>query len=63
MNEVNNALGKIDAKPEDLIKAFATASVYASHGATQRGYGEPKLFAFTIGPIGTIEDDPGEIPE
>jgi hypothetical protein len=51
ITELDRQVGGIDAKPEDLIKGFADASVFASQGATQRGYGEPKLFAFTIGPM------------
>ncbi|GHU80374.1 hypothetical protein FACS189468_0030 [Spirochaetia bacterium] len=46
---LNTEFNDIDANPSDLIKAFATSSVYASQGAAQRGYGEPKLFAVTLG--------------
>ncbi|WP_010254707.1 Lsa36 family surface (lipo)protein [Treponema primitia] len=49
LDDLNEEVEKIDPKPEKLIKGFADASVFASHGATQRGYGEPDLFTFTIG--------------
>jgi hypothetical protein len=44
-------LKDIDAKPEQFIKGFADASVFSSMGATQRAYGEYKLWAFTVGPM------------
>jgi hypothetical protein len=53
----STALGQLNTNvqnindPKKLIKAFGTSSVYASQGATQRGYGEPKRFTFTIGPM------------
>ncbi|GHV85627.1 hypothetical protein AGMMS50230_12350 [Spirochaetia bacterium] len=49
LDELNKEIEKIDDKPENLIRSFADASVFASHGATQRAYGEYKRFAFTIG--------------
>jgi hypothetical protein len=51
VNEVKDDLEDIDDKPEQLIKGFADASVFSSMGATQRAYGEYKLWAFTIGPM------------
>ena len=39
----------INYLPKDLLGGFADASVYASHGATQRAYGDYKLFALTAG--------------
>jgi hypothetical protein len=47
--ELKDQVKDIDAKPEKLMRGFADASVFASQGATQRGYGEPKLFTFTAG--------------
>jgi len=54
----NTALGKlrdevrdIDAKPKDFIQSWGNAAIFASHGATQRAYGDYKLFSFTIGPM------------
>jgi len=35
--------------PHELIRGFANAQVFAGHSATQRGYGDYKEFAFTIG--------------
>ncbi|AEF80095.1 Lsa36 family surface (lipo)protein [Leadbettera azotonutricia] len=49
LNDINDEIGDIDSKPEKLIKAWGDASIFASQGATQRGYGEPKLFTFTVG--------------
>jgi hypothetical protein len=49
-NELQNMIGGINAAPHDLIRAFGNASVYASHGATQRAYGGYKSFAVTLGP-------------
>ncbi|MDR2661439.1 MAG: hypothetical protein LBC31_00420 [Treponema sp.] len=51
VNEVKDDLGDIDDKPEKFIRGFADASVFSSSGATQRAYGEYKLWAFTIGPM------------
>jgi hypothetical protein len=63
LDEIRDQIGGIDTKPEKLIKSFADASVFASQGATQRGYGEPKLFAFTLGPMVGVKvgTDLGEI--
>jgi hypothetical protein len=51
VDEVKGDLENIDDKPEQLIKGFADASVFSSMGATQRAYGEYKLWAFTVGPM------------
>ncbi|GHV60553.1 hypothetical protein AGMMS49587_02220 [Spirochaetia bacterium] len=47
----NDLLKNLRSEPENLIKSFGTASIFASQGATQRGYGEPKRFTFTVGPM------------
>jgi hypothetical protein len=54
----NEALGKlkeetagIDTKPEKFIQSWGNSAVFASHGATTRGYGEYKLFSFSLGPM------------
>jgi hypothetical protein len=49
INDMKDDIGEIDDKPEKFIKGFADASVFSSFGATQRAYGEYKLWAFTIG--------------
>jgi hypothetical protein len=41
----------IDDKPEQFIRSWGNSGVFASHGATQRAYGDYKLFAFTLGPM------------
>jgi hypothetical protein len=41
--------GFISPNPQKLIQAFANSAVYASHGATQRGYAGYGLFAVTVG--------------
>ncbi|MCL1815945.1 MAG: hypothetical protein FWG27_09040 [Treponema sp.] len=41
----------IHDNPQNFIRGFADASVFASHGATQRAYGDYNIFAFTIGPM------------
>jgi hypothetical protein len=49
--EINNEVKNIDSNPKKLIRGFADASVFAGQGASQRGYGDYKLFAFTLGPM------------
>jgi hypothetical protein len=49
-SRINDDIGNINSKPEDLIRGFADSSIYASQGASQRGYAGYKLFAFTVGP-------------
>jgi len=45
-------LSQIDGKPEKLITAFGSSQVFASSGAaTQRGYGDYKVFCFTLSPV------------
>jgi hypothetical protein len=60
-NELNNAFNDVlqDLKdefkrifpnsPDKLLRAMGNSSVYASHGATTRGYGGYKLFSATFG--------------
>jgi len=48
-DELKKETGSIDAKPEDFIQSWGNSAVFASHGATQRAYGEYKLFSFTLG--------------
>ena len=50
MNELDDEIGGIKIKPSKIIKAFADTSVYTSQGASQRAFGDYKLFAFTLGP-------------
>jgi len=51
LNGLNNELKDIKAKPEEFIKAWGDAGIFASHGATQRAYGGYKTFAVTVGPM------------
>jgi hypothetical protein len=37
--------------PKPFIQSWGNSGVFASHGATQRAYGDYKLFAFTLGPM------------
>ncbi|GHT52772.1 hypothetical protein FACS1894106_2200 [Spirochaetia bacterium] len=55
----NEVLKNLKSKPEDLIKGFGTSSIYASQGATQRGYGQPKYFTFTVGSMVGIKTGTG----
>jgi len=63
--DLNDQL-KVFKNPDNFLKAMGDSSVYASHGATTRGYGGYKLFSVTVGPmvgvqlpsgISTIMDD------
>ncbi|MDR2943060.1 MAG: hypothetical protein LBV17_10755 [Treponema sp.] len=52
LQEINNQLNEIKfGNPEMLLQAMGDASVYASHGATTRGYGGYKVFSATVGPM------------
>jgi len=53
-NEIGNTLGPINIDPRELTGAFAASSIFASTGATQRGYGGYDLFAITVGAMGGI---------
>ena len=46
---ITNELKDFDPAPKKFMKGFADASVFASHGATQRAYGDYKKFAITAG--------------
>ncbi|MDR1836035.1 MAG: hypothetical protein LBQ89_00055 [Treponema sp.] len=50
-SDLNSELGNYNfkPKPENLIRAFGTSAAYASHGATQRGFGGFNTFAATLG--------------
>ncbi|MDR2739582.1 MAG: hypothetical protein LBB68_07100 [Treponema sp.] len=50
-NAIKDEIKDIDANPEKLIQGFADASTFSALGATQRAYGEYKLWAFTVGPM------------
>ena len=47
--ELRAELGALNTNPQKLIGAFANSSVFASNGATNRGYGGYKTFAFSVG--------------
>ena len=59
-NEIANDLRDIEIDSTKLVNAFANSSVFASTGATQRGYGGYGKFAVTIGAMGGIMN-PGNI--
>ena len=46
---INSQIDNINVFPKDLLQGFANASVFASHGATQRAFGDFKLFSITTG--------------
>jgi len=48
-DQLQKEFGSIDTKPEEFITSWGNASVFGSHGATARAYGEYKLFSFTVG--------------
>ena len=52
--EINSDLQDITINPAKLGNAFATASIFSSTGATQRGYGAYDKFAVTLGAMGGI---------
>lgn len=54
-NEINDEIKDIDANPTKLIGAFANSSVFASDGATSRGYRGYKTFAVTLGPMAGVQ--------
>jgi hypothetical protein len=71
-DQVRKQVGDIDTKPEKFIQAWGNSGIFASHGATQRAYGDYKLFAVTAGPmIGlqipsdpfSIVDELGNLPK
>jgi len=51
LDDLRDVAGDIDSKPEAFIQSWGNSAVFASHGATQRGYGDYKLFSFTLGPM------------
>ena len=58
--QINNDLQDINIEPMKLINAFATSSVFASSGATQRGYAGYNMFAVTVGAMGGVMN-PGNL--
>ena len=59
-NEIGNDLRDIEIDSTKLVNAFANSSVFASTGASQRGYIGYDRFAVTIGAMGGIMN-PGSI--
>ncbi|MDR2595955.1 MAG: hypothetical protein LBC76_01420 [Treponema sp.] len=51
LNKVRQEVRDIDSKPDDFIQSWGNSAIFASHGATQRAYGDYKLFSFTTGPM------------
>jgi hypothetical protein len=58
--EIGNDLRDIEIDSTKLVNAFANSSVFASTGASQRGYTGYDRFAITIGAMGGIMN-PGSI--
>ena len=54
-NEIGSTLGPININPKALTGGFATSSIFASTGATQRGYGGYDKFAVTLGAMGGLK--------
>ena len=50
-HEIREELGVMITSPEKLIGAFANSSVFASAGATQRGYAGYRALAVSAGPM------------
>ena len=50
IDAINDSIPKIKLFPDNMIGSFADASIYASHGGTQRGYGDFKVMSLTVGP-------------
>ena len=55
IDDITDEIGGINDKPEKLIKGFANASVYSSHAATQRAFGDYKTLSVTLGAIVGIQ--------
>lgn len=49
ISDLQNQLGGLNIVPNNLIQGFGNASVYSSHGATQRNFGGYKGLALTFG--------------
>ena len=49
ISDLQNQLGGLNIVPNNLIQGFGNASVYSSHGATQRNFGGYKSLALTFG--------------
>ena len=47
--ELNDLLDNVPPVPENMVQGFADASIFASHGATQRAYGGYDFLAITAG--------------
>ena len=47
----DNDLANIVDFPKKFIAGFGDASIFTSHGATQRSFNDYKTFAFTVGPM------------
>jgi len=71
VKQLNEQL-KVFKSPDNFLESMANSSVYASHGATTRGYGGYKLFSATVGSIfgvqlptgiSTIMDDIDSLPD
>jgi len=52
--EISTTLGPININLNELTGAFATSSIFASTGATQRGFGGYNLLAVTVGAMGGL---------
>ncbi|MCL1992988.1 MAG: hypothetical protein FWG66_08580 [Spirochaetes bacterium] len=66
INEIMGEIGNLNPVPQDFIRSWGNASVFGSHGASQRGFGGYNRFAVSFGAmvglqlpagIGDLADD------
>jgi len=50
-SELKDKIQVLEGGPTKFVQAMGDASVYASQGATTRGYGGYKVFTATVGPV------------
>jgi hypothetical protein len=55
LETLEDKIGGIDSKPEKFIKAWGNASVFASHGATQRSYVGFNFLTVSVGAMFAIQ--------
>jgi hypothetical protein len=49
LRKIREEVDNVSVSPENFIRAWGNSSVYASHGASQRGYAGYKFFNATVG--------------
>jgi hypothetical protein len=55
IKDIQDQLKDINSSPEKLVRGFANASTYTSTSASQRGYLDYRVAAFTIGPMAGVQ--------